>query len=393
MIWDWQAHHSPPVRSLQPVRETLASRHARHIPVTAYSVSNDDHVWLESGLEHDLLRKCDRDRRVKWLVSQPFRLSWGGSTPGHHTPDLLSLSDGDTVTVWDARRLDEEDQEFMVRADVTRQCCEAVGWHYELFNGLTTVERLNLLWLHGFRRRPDWLPQHIELIRCAAGGGGTSLGSLFTYDDGSGELKSVVWHTTIEKMLHVTTVTTKTRRRRGEVFERALCEATLAELAEVGYGRLSMLGVAARACTGKAALYRRFKSKHDLVRAALDAVLPPLPELGPYRSARQALLTTLVTHCDLLAGKTAFPNVEVVRQFVHEPELRAIYAEGVVAPCVKVIESILRAAVEAGEIAPVRVTPLTAWAGPALISQHFLMTGRPPSRRELALVVDTVMGR
>src|SRR5438445_2508913 len=58
-------------------------------------------------------------------------------------------------------------------------------------------------------------------------------------------------------------------RRRGEVLERALYEATLAELAEVGYGGLTMEGIAARAHTGKAALYRRWCSKQDLVHAAL----------------------------------------------------------------------------------------------------------------------------
>jgi hypothetical protein len=107
---------------------------------------------------------------------------------------LLSLSADDDVTVWDARRLDEQDETFGVQAEVTRQCCEAVGWHYEVFSGLATVERLNLLWLHGFRRCPDWLARQIDLIRRVAGGGGISLGDLFMSDDGSGELKSVVWH-------------------------------------------------------------------------------------------------------------------------------------------------------------------------------------------------------
>src|ERR1700730_8016991 len=67
-------------------------------------------------------------------------------------------------------------------------------------------------------------------------------------------------------------------RRRGEVLERALYEATLAEMAEVGYGRLTMEGIAARAHTGKAALYRRWASKHDLVHAALVFAVPPVPE-------------------------------------------------------------------------------------------------------------------
>jgi AcrR family transcriptional regulator len=180
-------------------------------------------------------------------------------------------------------------------------------------------------------------------------------------------------------------------RRRGEVLERALYEATLAELTEVGYGGLTMEGIAARAHTGKAALYRRWCSKHDLVHAALVYALPPLPELRSGRSARENLLTMLTSHRDLLAGKTGFPGVDIVGQLVHEPELRAIVAELVVGPRLKILEEILASAVDDGDLDPAAVTPLTAKIGPALINQYFLLTGEPPSRRDMALVVDTVI--
>jgi len=180
-------------------------------------------------------------------------------------------------------------------------------------------------------------------------------------------------------------------RRRGLVLEHALYEATLAELTEVGYGGLTMEGIAARAQTGKAALYRRWCSKHDLVHAALVYALPPLPELRSGRSARENLLTMLTSHRDLLAGKTGFPGMDIIGQLVHEPELRAILADAVVAPRLIILESILRAAVEEGDIDPATLTPLTARIGPALINQYFLLTGEPPNRRELALVVDTVI--
>jgi AcrR family transcriptional regulator len=180
-------------------------------------------------------------------------------------------------------------------------------------------------------------------------------------------------------------------RRRGEVLERALYEATLAELAAVGYGRLTMEGIAARAHTGKAALYRRWASKHDLVHAALHHVLPPLSEPRAGRSARENLLTVFTAHRDVLAGKTAFPGLDIMGQLVHEPELRAIFADAVVAPRLTIVESILRAAVRDGDIDPATLTPMTARVGPALINQHFLLTGRPPNRRELALIVDTVI--
>ncbi|HTY33653.1 TetR/AcrR family transcriptional regulator [Mycobacterium sp.] len=180
-------------------------------------------------------------------------------------------------------------------------------------------------------------------------------------------------------------------RRRGEVLERALYEATLAELAEVGYGGLTMEGIAARAQTGKAALYRRWCSKHDLVHAALVYALPPLPELRTGRSARENLLTIFTAHRDMLAGKTTFPGLDVVHQLLHEPEMRAIFADAVVCPRLKIVESILQAAVDDGDLDPATVTPLTARVGPALINHQFMLTGEPPNRRELALIADTVI--
>jgi AcrR family transcriptional regulator len=194
-------------------------------------------------------------------------------------------------------------------------------------------------------------------------------------------------------MAHVTQTAPKfsRSRRRGEVLERALYEATLAELSQVGYGRLTMEGIAARAHTGKAALYRRWASKHDLVHAALVFALPPVPEPRSGRSARDALLTLFSAHRDVLAGKTAFPGLDTIHQLLHEPEMRIIFADAVVGPRLKITESILEAAVEAGEIDPATITPLTARIGPALINHHFLLTGEPPNRRELALVVDAVI--
>lgn len=181
------------------------------------------------------------------------------------------------------------------------------------------------------------------------------------------------------------------RRRRGETLERALYEAVLAELTEVGYGKLTIEGIAARAHTGKATLYRRWCSKHDLVHAALVFALPPVPGPRSGRSAREKLLTVFTAYRDVLAGKTAFPGLDIISQVVHEPELRAIFADAVVGPHLKIVESILQGAVNAGDIDPATLTPLTARVGPALINHHFLLTGVSPNRRELELVVDTVI--
>ncbi len=198
-------------------------------------------------------------------------------------------------------------------------------------------------------------------------------------------------------MAQVTSTISKTisaggrSRRRGEVLERALYEATLAELASAGYGGLTMEGIAARARTGKAALYRRWTSKHDLVLAALHHAVPPLPALRPGRSARENLLTVFTAHRDVLAGKTAFPGLDIISQLLHEPELRAMFADAVVGPRVKIVESIVQAAARDGELDPATITPLTARVGPALINHHFILNGEPPTRRDLGLIVDTVI--
>ncbi len=59
------------------------------------------------------------------------------------------------------------------------------------------------------------------------------------------------------------------QRRRGEELETALLKAAWEELAEVGFGKLTMESVAARAKTGVAVLYRRWPRKDDLVLAAI----------------------------------------------------------------------------------------------------------------------------
>jgi AcrR family transcriptional regulator len=180
-------------------------------------------------------------------------------------------------------------------------------------------------------------------------------------------------------------------RRRGKELEHALYDATLDELAAVGYSGLTMEGIAARARTGKAALYRRWSSKPALVQAALQYALPTLPEPRTDRSARENLLSVFTSHCDVVAGKTAFPSLPVMFQLIHDPELRTIFADAVVAPRLRMIESILQAGTVNGEIEPAALTPFTARIGPALINQQLLLTGAPPNKRQLKHIVDTVI--
>ncbi|HKB49683.1 MAG TPA: helix-turn-helix domain-containing protein, partial [Ktedonobacterales bacterium] len=63
-------------------------------------------------------------------------------------------------------------------------------------------------------------------------------------------------------------------RRRGATLERAILHATWEELVAVGYANLTMERVAAHAGTSRAVLYRRWRSRPELVLAAIRQQAP-----------------------------------------------------------------------------------------------------------------------
>lgn len=87
------------------------------------------------------------------------------------------------------------------------------------------------------------------------------------------------------------------RRRHGERLESALLAAAWDELVEVGYARLTMGSVAARAHTSESVLYRRWPNKDQLVIAALGhyrkANPVAVPDTGSLRSDLVAQLTAV----------------------------------------------------------------------------------------------------
>ncbi|HKE65414.1 MAG TPA: TetR/AcrR family transcriptional regulator [Micromonosporaceae bacterium] len=73
----------------------------------------------------------------------------------------------------------------------------------------------------------------------------------------------------------------------------AIRDAVFAELAEVGYGRLSIEAVARRAGVGKTAVYRRWSSKLDMVVDVVSTVAGErmdLPDMGSLRDDIEMIL-------------------------------------------------------------------------------------------------------
>lgn len=183
----------------------------------------------------------------------------------------------------------------------------------------------------------------------------------------------------------------KLPRRRGDALNAAIFQATLAELAEVGYAKLTMERVAERAQAGKASLYRRWPSRMDL---AMDAVrhLMPDPTAPPDTGTLRGDLLALLREA---AGLMAGPAGEALRGLLSEAlgaqsqmaELRR-RSQGSGRTAVRVIA--LRAA-ERGEIDPAAVTPSRLEVGHSMLRIHFLVNGAPIPDSTIVGIVDEVL--
>jgi AcrR family transcriptional regulator len=179
-----------------------------------------------------------------------------------------------------------------------------------------------------------------------------------------------------------------TARRRGEALEAAIFAAVMAEIGEVGVAGLTMERVAARAKTGKAALYRRWASIDDL---ALDTFSrawpapPPQPSTGNLRDDLLALVTDVA---DSMANANRLSPHLVVAEIIAHPRLGAAWRAAVVNPRHDIALRVLRAAADRGEISYEQVTPVVARVGAALVVQQHLALGKPPTRKDIREIVD-----
>jgi AcrR family transcriptional regulator len=174
-------------------------------------------------------------------------------------------------------------------------------------------------------------------------------------------------------------------RRRGAALEDAILAAAWDELDEVGYADLTMEGVAARASTSKAVLYRRWPNRAQLMIAAMRQRVTPLsadlPRTGELRGDLLALLRRAAGRYrefdpDLLHGLLAeLPNVqsEIVET---NPET---------------VLTILRDAADRGEIDLAGVTPRIARLPLDLLRHEIAATHAVVPDPVLTEIVDDIV--
>lgn len=149
----------------------------------------------------------------------------------------------------------------------------------------------------------------------------------------------------------------------------AILQAALDGLAELGYDRLSMDEIAARAHAGKGALYRRWPSKAALVVDAIlawrEAQAPAAaPDTGSLRGDLDAMIEAVPEFDDAAKQQIAvFHGLATAAN--RDPELKAAISTQVLERPRRVLGEVLQQAVARGEI---------------------------PANRDLELIPDIIIG-
>jgi AcrR family transcriptional regulator len=167
--------------------------------------------------------------------------------------------------------------------------------------------------------------------------------------------------------------------------------AILRLLAEVGYGALTMDAVAAEAGVGKATIYRRWRTKEDLVVDTISDLhrgeaVPP--DTGSLEGDLRALLHSLVT---VIASETGSATLSLLSTVPHHPALAQAFRDGPLGVWRDSFSEVWERAEQRGEVPPGMAGSTLAEATTALLVQRWLLTGRPVDAAYADEVLETVV--
>ncbi|MET8143583.1 TetR/AcrR family transcriptional regulator [Sphaerisporangium sp. NPDC005288] len=181
-------------------------------------------------------------------------------------------------------------------------------------------------------------------------------------------------------------------RRRGERLERAILDATWELLTQMGYAKLTMEAVAARAGTSRPVIHRRWPTRAQLALAALDHAAPvdtEPPDTGGLRTDLLAMMEHVArllgsVHGEVLAGMA----VETAR----DPEAaRALRARLASRAQGGQVATIVRRAIERDEIPAVRLPSRVVKLPFDLVRNEVVLYGLPPSEDAITEIVDFIV--
>jgi AcrR family transcriptional regulator len=167
--------------------------------------------------------------------------------------------------------------------------------------------------------------------------------------------------------------------------------AILRLLADVGYGSLTMDAVASEAGVGKATIYRRWRTKQDLVVdtiSDLNRAEANTPDTGSVEGDLRSMMHQMV---GIISGPTGAATLSLLSTIPHQPALAAAFRNGPLAVWRHAFEQIWAHAEQRGEVRPGLTGSVVAESTSALMVQRWLLTGEPVDEAYADDVLATVV--
>jgi AcrR family transcriptional regulator len=167
--------------------------------------------------------------------------------------------------------------------------------------------------------------------------------------------------------------------------------AILRLLAEVGYGALTMDAVAAEAGVGKATIYRRWRTKEDLVVdtiADLNREMAIPPDTGSVDGDLRALTDSMRS---VITGPTGAATLSLLSTMPHQPALAKAFQDGPLGVWRTVFAEVWARAEARGEVGPGTAGSILAESTSALMVQRWLLTGLPVDQAFTDEVLETIV--
>jgi AcrR family transcriptional regulator len=181
-------------------------------------------------------------------------------------------------------------------------------------------------------------------------------------------------------------------RPRDARTDRAILDATLQLIAELGVYEFRTDDVAASAGVGKGAIYRRYGSKDELVTAAVAALVNEeivVPDTG---STREDLIILMREAVALYRGSLAgrlMPSL--VGAMARKPDLAKAVRQGFLAGRRAALGEVLRRGVERGDLHPDLDLDLALDVLGGPLFYRLLITGGPIDEQLAAGVADLIL--
>jgi AcrR family transcriptional regulator len=167
-------------------------------------------------------------------------------------------------------------------------------------------------------------------------------------------------------------------------------KAILRLLADVGYGALTMDAVASQAGVGKATIYRRWRTKEDLVVdtiAGLEQQVIDSPDTGTLEGDLRSLVHSLVA---IINGPLGAATLALLSTVPHQPALAEAFRSGPIAVWRTAFDEVWARGVARGEVSG--PSPLASEATSALLVQRWLLTHLPVDEAYADEVLQRVVG-